>query len=159
MGNISFIVPTIRKENFNIDKVSELLKENFPNLTFDVDLKFNQIRVRNDNGLVTDIFFNQECHVLNFDRDIKELIDAGKTELAEKLKKLKSMNPDLNNCIQTTYGSGKAIQTKFDIDYFLKDYFQAYVFDEGIHPEFITPDYKQPKTSKIKKFFNFLENM
>lgn len=174
MGNLSFIVPTKNVEDFNIDKVYSLLKVNFIDLHFDLIHEYESIQVRkskkNDSALVMDLYFNQDCYILEYDKDIEYLKEISeetkemgfdKTDFyldqIEGLKKLKELNPDLDNILQTTYGTGAEMDLKHDIDFFLKDYFYAYLFDEGIHPEYMSPDYKRKPKSKsfIKKFFNF----
>ncbi len=175
MGNLSFIVPTKNVEDFKIDKVFELLTEQFKDLYFELNYDFKSIQVRKmksvNSDLVMDLYFNQDCYILDYDRDIEELKDISeeskemgydKTDFyldqIEGLKKLKELNPDLDNIIQTTYGTGSEMDLKHDIDFFLKDYFYAYLLDEGIHPEYMGPDYKRkPKNNKIKSFFNFFK--
>jgi hypothetical protein len=150
MGNLSFIVPTKKLEDFNIDKVYDLLVTNFSDLTIDLDKNFNQIQVFKNGNLVTDLYFNQDIYILDIKRDIDELLKLREVELAEWLIVLQKLNPDLDNVIQTTYGSGRFTDIKQDIDFLIKDYFTSYLFDEGIHPEFMPPDYKRKKK---KKFF------
>jgi hypothetical protein len=178
MGNLSFIVPTKNVEDFNIDKVFELLTEQFKDLYFELDYDNKSIQVRKmkdiNSNLITDLYFNQDCYILDYDEDIETLKTASeeakengydRTEFyldqIEGLRKLKELNPDLDNVIQTTYGYGWEMDLKHDIDFFLKDYFYAYLFDEGIHPEYMGPEYKRktkPETkSKIKSFFNFFK--
>ena len=174
MGNISFIVPTKKLEDFNIDKVFELLSEEFNDLTIERSDEFKELQVRTSrDNLVTDIYFNQDCYILNYEDDIKELEEMIKEvketkypELERRyldcingLKKLQEINPDLDNVIQLTYGSGREVELKQDIEYFLQDYFYAYNFDEGIHPEYIGPDYeRKPKSNIISNWKDFFKN-
>ena len=176
MGNLSFIIPTKNIEDFNIDKVFELLTKQFKDLYFELNYDFESIQVRklikNNSELVMDLYFNQDCYILDYDRDIESLKESSEEskeigydkpdyylDQIEGLKKLKELNPDLDNVLQTTYGTGREMDLKHDIDFFLKDYFYAYLLDEGIHPEYMGPDYKRkPKSIKksfLKKFFNF----
>lgn len=176
MGNLSFIIPTKNVQDFNIDKVYTLLTEQFKDLYFELNYDSNSIQIRKikiyNSDLVMDLYFNQDCYVLDYDNDIealKEVSDEVKEmgydktdyylDQIEGLKKLKELNPDLDNVLQTTYGTGREIDLKQDIDFFLKDYFYAYLLDDGIHPEYMGPDYKRKsksiKKSFIKKFFNF----
>lgn len=175
MGNLSFIVPTKNLEDFNFRKIFELLSEKFKDLNVYSVPEHNAIQILNKRGdTITDIYFNEDCYILDYDEDIKllqNISDESKEmgydrtdfylDQIEGLKKLKEINPDLNNIIQTTYGFGRETDLKQDIDFFLKDHFYAYLFDEGIHPEYMGPDYqRKPKPenkSKIKSFFNFFK--
>lgn len=175
MGNLSFIVPTKNTEDFNIDKIFKLLTEQFKDLYFELNYDFKSIQVRkmkNDNSdLVMDLYFNQDCYILDYDEDIKILKKSSEeakemgydntdfyNEQIEGLRKLKELNPDLDNVIQTTYGTGIETDLKQDIDFFLKDYFYAYIFDEGIHPEYMGPDYRKiNKKNKLKNFIDFFK--
>lgn len=168
MGNITFIVPTQNLEYFNIDKIKELLKEEFKNLDIKQEKEWDHIRVMKGDLLVTVMYFNQECYILNFEDDIscikeelKHLAEEKRKHLITKLEELRDLNPDLNNCIQMTYGKGsfETFEFKNDVEFFLQKYFQSYIFDEGIHPEFIDPTYernsKKSLISKIAKLFLF----
>jgi hypothetical protein len=133
-------------------------------------LEFLQIGVRDKkDNLVCDLYFNQDCYILDYDRDIKDLEDLEEEsketkfykpnfydDQIEGLKKLKEINPDLDNIIQSTYGTGRNYEAKNDIDFFLKDYFYAYILDEGIHPEYMGPDYVRKKKSNFKHIKKFL---
>lgn len=167
MGNLTTIIPTKNKENFNRDYIIEKLKENFSEFIFEV--KGNQVTVRKDiknmRDFVTNIYFNTECSILNIDKDISELEDIKKdsdrpdywNNLINELKYLKEIGYDEKNCIETTYGFWNG--DKSDIDFFIRDLFNGYIFDEGIHPEFMGPSYirREPakKKSFIKRFLNF----
>ena len=94
---------------------------------------------------------------ISFDRDISYLNDNSMQELALKLEKLRDLRPDLSNCIQSSYlGNNITFKEKRMVEMFLKDYFRAYIFDEGIHPEFIPPDYIPTKKGVITKFRKFI---
>lgn len=173
MGNLTFIVPIENKEKFNRKDVNKLFVEQFPKLTFVNSDEWNSIQVRKGDRLVMDIYFGEENDILDIDRDIKYLEenrDKNDENMVhywqvqiDDLKRLKKVGvPD--ECIQTTYGTGKFINEKQDIDFFLKDYYKGYIFDEGIHPEFMGPSYTRKqspmskKISRFKKFFLFFKN-
>lgn len=170
MGNLSFIVPTKNLEDFNLQKVFELLLEKFKDLNIISSPEHESIQVwtsiKNE-ILITDLYFNQDCYILEYEKDIellKELIEETTyTELKQRFQdnidgliKLKELNPDLNNVIQMTYGFGIDMDLRNDIEFFIKDHFYAYLFDEGIHPEYMGPDYVR-KPKKISKWKNFLK--
>ena len=82
-------------------------------------------------------------------------------DLADKMISfLENDNMDLNKCIEirhTPFTKDISLVTRW-----MRQYFQAIIMDEGIHPEFILPipegeDYK-PKNDKsiIKKFGDWL---
>lgn len=165
MGNLSFIVPAIKTEDYNLEKIKSLLIDKFPDFIIDFNEEYSDltIRVRNPKrdhyDFIMSMYFNQDCYILNYDEDIKYLENEkgyDTTILVEELKELKKLNPDLDCVIQTTYGYYNDL--KNDVDFFLRDYFKGYIFDEGIHPEFIGPSYvrkiKQKKTL-WERIFNF----
>jgi len=156
MGNLTFIVPTKNIEDFTIDKVYSLLKTNFPEFTITKEKEFNQISVQFKNNTVSNLYFNQDCYIVDFDQDIKDLSEMNMDQLALKLLELQKLNPDLTNSIQTTHSN--FFDEKNAIDTFLRLQFDGYVFDEGIHPEFIPPDYVSKNRDKglIKKFGKWL---
>jgi hypothetical protein len=147
MGNMTMIVPTENLQEFNVDKVCDLLNLEFPQFTI---VEFDdEIRVENKGMVVTELYFHQDSsHMINFDEDISELQGMGMNDLADKLYELEKMNPDLSNTLFTTYG-GSHLE-KNSVDQFLREYFKAYIFDEGIHPEFMPPDYQSKMTLKYK---------
>ena len=155
MGNLSFIVPTKNIEDFNMEKIYQLLLEKFTELDITKDEKFEQIQIYDKEIFIMDLYFNQDCYILKYNEDIKYLKEEmNMPELADWLVKLKKLKPDLNNVIQSTYGQDYNI--KNDVDFFIKDYFTSYLFDEGIHPEFMAPDYiRKTPVKKIKSFWNF----
>lgn len=158
MGNLTTLIPTRNRDKWNIDDIYKLLSENFENFNFERDDQWDQltVTVKNPGGrfrdFICNIYFNRSAD-FDFESDIQELKEIGKYKDAIKLELLVKSKPDMNNVIETTYGDYG--DYKNDIDFFLKDYFGAYIFDEGIHPEYIPPDYVRKPKKKIKRFFNF----
>lgn len=142
MGNLSFLIPTKNLQDFTQNNIFDILTKEFPEFKITSDNKWKQITVRTKKDvLVTDIFFNAECYILDYDKDIETLKNDKNyrnTELILKLNVLRSFNPDLQNCISLTYGSGIFMEDKFRVEKVLMKYFNGYLFDEGIHPEFQT---------------------
>lgn len=144
MGNLSFLVPTSNLENFTQEKISEMLEHEFPEFTLEKDEKFKQIDIRSKKDvLVTTIYFETDCYLLDYDEAIEMLKNPDShanspKELILKLEILKRFNPDLNNCLSLTYGTGMFVDDKFRVERFLMKQFNGYLFDEGIHPEFQT---------------------
>jgi len=159
MGNITFIVPIENKDKLNTTDISKYLRNEYPQYQYEVDPKFYSIRVSDKNDdLITNIYIDMECYIIDFDEDIKYLKEnegfSNITEtLIKELKELKEMKPDLEHCIQTTYGKFPFNDDKNNIDFFLSKIFAGgYIFDEGIHPEFIGPSYVREKKKKFKFF-------
>lgn len=144
MGNLSFLIPTKNQQEFTLDGVAKLLTAEFPNLTFTKDEKFDGLTVymTKDEGYVNEFYFNSECYVLNYEQDILELEEMGMVDLVNDLKTLQQMAPDLNNCVQMTHEyKFKYREAKRNVEIFLHKYFGLYIFDEGIHPDYIPPSY------------------
>ena len=158
MANNTYIVPTKNLQDWKEDKIKELILEEFPQFEIDGD------DIRYKGRIVTQLVYGDSVEdMLDYDRDIKWLNDEGMSNLAIALEELKKLNPDLNNIVSTRHTPFHV--EKNSIDMFLKDYFGAYVFDEGIHPEFIPPDYVSKMTLKykkdnsiIKKFGDYFKN-
>ena len=77
--------------------------------------------------------------IYNFEVDYKGLLDINDKKNANKLKKFNDLNLNLSKVIQSTYGA--IHKEKSNIDFFLRNLFKGYIFDDGIHPEFIGPHY------------------
>ena len=144
MGNLSFMVPTNNLKIFTFNKITEMLKQEFPEFTFEKDENHYQLDIRTKNDvLVTTIYFNSDCYILDFDETIEQLKNPeshinNPKELIFKLEILRRFNPDLQNCLALTYGTGMFVDDKFRVERFLMKQFNGYLFDEGIHPEFQT---------------------
>lgn len=146
MGNIGFLVPTKKLEDWNRHRIGKLLKDRFPNFEISIDPTWEQIDVIKKGGFlartseITTLYFNQDCYILNYSEDIKWLEENNMQDLAQKLIELQELNPDLNNVIQMTHGGFH--KERNSVEKFLMEYFGAFSFDEGIHPEYMPPDYK-----------------
>lgn len=146
MGNLSFLVPTNNLLLFTRNKIVEMLKKEFPEFDITTSEEFREISVRTKKDvLVTEIFCNTNCYLVDYDQDIEDLKDPdfnyniqNPNELIFKLEILRKFNPDLHNCLSLTYGTGMFVDDKFRVERFLTKQFNGYLFDEGIHPEFQT---------------------
>jgi len=159
MGNLGFLVATKNLDKFNKDDVYDLLVKEFPKFDISKDEKFNRVSANLGNKNITDLYFNQKCYFLKYDEDIQYLKDPENQifngeQLANKLEHLRSLNPDLDNCVEMTHSSYH--DERLAIGIFLMRYFEAYSFDEGIHPEYMPPDYQPKRKSFIKRFGDFL---
>lgn len=143
MGNVSYIIPTINVEDYTHVKIGELLTNKFPYFDIECDNEFSSIRVSiKDKSHICNLYFEQECYILDFEQDIKDLNESGDTYSAIQLEMLKeNIKIDLNNTLEMTYGNAP-YSYRTEIESFLHSHFRAFIFDEGIHPEFIPPDYR-----------------
>lgn len=170
MGNLSYIIPTENQEEFNREKITEILENQFPDLIIHSDDEWDQIVVsvkpnkRFKDELVVQMYFNADCYLLkgeNFENSISELRDKTETwpggeKLAEQLSELKELNPDLNKSISMTHCPYYDLrEVKRQVEIYLHSYFKSFIFDEGIHPEFIPPDYVWRPVRKQKRFLGF----
>jgi hypothetical protein len=166
MANEMWIIPTQNKEEF-YDKESllKLLDENIPELIFTrhPNLQGGDILVHNLKKYP--LFYlglDSECYLINKEDDIQELDDMGMEDLADKLVYFWDTGPDIKRCINIRHSSYQD-EIKL-ITTFFRKYFGAYIFDEGIHPEFIEPwgayptDVEKEK-SVISKFKDFLRGI
>ena len=103
MGNLTFIVPTKNIEDFTIDKVYSLLKDKFPEFNIVKEIEFNQISILSNDHTISHLYFNQDCYIVDFDQNVKELSEMNMDQLALKLLKLKKLNPDLTNSTNNTF--------------------------------------------------------
>lgn len=162
MGNITYIIPTENLQDFNFEKVCSLIREEFPHFSVD-DGVVNM--GKNKDCYITDFWIDDDCYLLEDPaEDLKNLREMDMEDLVIDYNYLLSLNLDLNKAIATKYG-GWFIE-KNSIDMFLKDHFKGYVFDEGIHPEFIPPNYVSKNTLRYieensfkNKFKNFIKNL
>lgn len=143
MGNLGFLVPIENLNKFNKDDVYDLLVKEFPKFNIDKDDKFDMISVSLNNKSITILYFNKECYLLDYDEDIQYLKDPENgikdgVELANKLEYFRSLNPDLDSCIQMTHSPYFLDDERLAVEIFLMRYFKAYSFDEGIHPVYAT---------------------
>lgn len=147
MGNVGFLIPTQKHEDWNLTRVSQLLQERFPNFTILTTPEHGQLEILKKPGLfvrqgtVAILYFEQPCYVLNYTDDITWLEEEGKPELAQKLRSLQALDPNLESgAIQMTHGDH--FKQRCSVEKFLMEYFGAYAFDEGIHPEYMPPDFQ-----------------
>ena len=161
MANHMWICPTKNQDEFyNIRKLMPLLIKEFPQLKFyyeDVDQNDGYrsgqyfITVRTEK---IDYLFGMECYTnCSFvdKHDKSEIIDdldqMGRNDLSDKLiEYIENGQADTERCIEirhTLYFEEIKAVCKW-----MRWYFQAIIFDEGIHPEFILP-LKDKPSSKI----------
>lgn len=159
MANHMWICPTKNKgEFYNIEKLMALLKKEFPQLRF-----YHDDIEPNGNGefpfgeyFITvsakqiDFLFGMECYTNcsyvdkhNKSEMIDELDQMGKTDLSDKLiEYIENGLIDPEKCIEirhTQYRNEINAVCKW-----MRWYFGAVVFDEGIHPEFVLPLSEKP---------------
>lgn len=177
MGNLTFLIPTENFEKNNAKDVEILLRKKFPKYVYLCDTNSIQIRRQKDDSLVTDIYFDDECHLIDKKEDLKELtnicreykkcpgykeeIYQNKLKQISDYKEFSKLKLDYKKSISMTYGTRKFNDTwgreRGDIEFFVRDIFKAYIFDEGIHPEFMNPTYVRSKPPKFNyKWYEYL---
>lgn len=180
MANHMWICPTKNHDEFyNIRKLMPLLKKEFPQLMFNYEninpdesgnFPYGEhfITVRNEK---IDYLFGMECYTNcsyvdkhNKSEMIDELDQMGKSDLGDQLiNYIENGLLDPEKCIEirhTQYSHEINAVCKW-----MRWYFSAVVFDEGIHPEFVLPlsekpDNKIPTTAQsfIKSFKTWLKS-
>jgi len=177
MANYMWIIATKHKEDFTDPiKLPEILNKQFPDYKFRAKNDFPgseyYIEVQPRKGHLSDnwqqtIYMDYQdfTHAPMFNRteDIEELDKQGKELMADKLIYfLDELEPNLKRSLSIRHHNHPKSEKKIGeiCDFFRQDYFQAYIFDEGIHPEFMMPfklDPKKPKPSFVKRFWDFLK--
>ena len=149
MGNLSTMVPTIKAHEFNRRTIATLIADNFPKAVVHTQVDHDMIDVymKGDDpekkGPIFHLYFNQDKPYF-YEEGVT---DEDRKYLSEK--ELKSYQYFFDKgytkfpTFEYTHAIGlkKHRQLKHDIERFLHGYFKAYVFDEGIHPEHIAPNY------------------
>ena len=166
MANHMWVCPTRKQDEFYTpEKLISLLKEEFP------EYEFSKVGYSTTTYIDVDKsghdLFRMQCYEEfpyldpkdpeQKNKFIEELDEMNMEDLADKMIRfLENNNMDLSRCIEIRHTSSAS-----DINLvtrWMRQYFQAIILDEGIHPEFILPipegqDYK-PKVEKgiIKNF-------
>lgn len=142
MGNVSYLSPTKNKENFKIEFIYGFLFAKFTDLDYVIYNEFEQLQVMYHGRIVTDLYFNQDCYLLKScdEDDIKNLENINENKLINELLEFKKNNSN-TKFVEMTHSMGIQGDKRKEIEKYLHDYFGLYIFDEGIHPEYIPPDY------------------
>ena len=170
MANHMWVCPTKKQDEFyNPEKLISLLKKEFPQYDFST-IEYSSTTYidvdKSGHDLFRMQFYEKFPYLDSKDSEeknkfIEELDEMNMEDLADKMISfLENDNMDLSRCIEIRHTSSAS-----DINLvtrWMRQYFQAVVLDEGIHPVFILPipegqDYK-PKAEKsiIKKFGQWL---
>jgi hypothetical protein len=136
MSNCVFLFPTVNKENFNENFIKDLIIGKFPK--YKIDIGENEISVYNKKDTFPFSLWikdAEECYLLSFE-------DYDDADTDENIIALKNANLDSGVCLSYSHPfSMEGQSAKRDIEILLHGYFKAYILDEGIHPEHISPDY------------------
>lgn len=180
MANHMWICPTKNKDEFhNIGKLVTLLKKEFPQLKFvwqDTDpndqgeFPFGEYFITVSTEKI-DYLFGMQCYTScpfvdkhSKSAMIDELDQMGKTDLSDKLiEYIENGLLDPEKCIEirhTQYWQEINAVCKW-----MRWYFGALIFDEGIHPEFVLPLTEKPSNkiptpaqSFVKSFKTWLSS-
>jgi hypothetical protein len=152
MGNLGYMIPTTKLYEFNRRSISKLILTNIATADVDIDSDFEQINIyhNKDNrekvGPVFTIYFDETCYLIENGPDEEEFISLRDSypENEKTLRYFFEKNYQKNPCFSYTHVRGGRKDQKLyrEIEKFLHQYFKAYIFDEGIHPEHIPPNYK-----------------
>ena len=170
MANHMWVCPTKKQDEFyNPETLISLLKKEFPQYDFPT-IEYSSTTYIDVDRSGQDLF-RMQCYgdfpyldskdSEQKNKFIEELDEMNMEDLADKMIRfLENDNMDLSKCIEIRHTSSAS-----DINLvtrWMRQYFQAIILDDGIHPEFILPipegqDYK-PKVDKgiIKKFGQWL---
>jgi hypothetical protein len=170
MANYMWFVPTNHQEEFkDREKLIQILEDKFPDLEFDFNHDKEIIILcpewKNPDHQLSfwiSIYDNIEDW-MNKSEDVEHLDESGYQDLADKLIEFYELkNPDLQNTAMMKHYTDRVVRKhQKRIEDFFRDYFECYIFDEGIHPEFVLP-FKEEKTkpkekSRVKKFLDFFK--
>lgn len=124
MGNLGFLIPTVNKEDFNIAKIHDLLQKQF--LEFSYEIFPDELAIVSKEGnRISSIYFDNNTGIIEED-------------CPDELKHLKG-EPSFSFTYPTYMGWDEINHWK--VFTFLHSHFKAYWLDEGIHPEFMGPNY------------------
>lgn len=156
MGNLAYLIPSENLEDFTFDKITSLIENEFPN--FDVVGGLVRFKNKPNRTSIGRYYMEDECYLLEDPHlDIEYLRNDCRYAKAEELEHFFKMGLDLTKVLCLTH-SAWFIENN-SVIMFLKDYFKGYVFDEGIHPDFIGPDYVSKNTLKYKKENSLLKKI
>jgi hypothetical protein len=149
MGNIGYLIPSIKKEEFNLNSIKDLIEKNFDGIRVEyfeselnlyAEIRKGFFKKKSEEEFLFSIF-EEECYLINpkcvqenKDYEIKNGIYE-KNDLLETIMK---KNLDFKNSIAFTYPPNfYFINYRTSILTFLRNYFDAYDFDEGTFPDYI----------------------
>jgi hypothetical protein len=171
MANYMWLVATKNQEEFrDPDRLITILSEKIPNLSFtkeefDRDL-YIICKDKKRNGV--DFWIQPNVNFETFmdqmggrDEAIEILDKEGQHNLADELIMfLDHTEPDMRNSLFTKHYMDHRIENIQEsvLNFLRSDYFQCYIFYEGIYPEFEKP-LKGPKKKKsvIDRFKDFMK--
>ena len=157
-----WIVPTEHKDEFyDYSKLVEILNKNIKDIDFSYCNHDNMewidgfISHKNEHKGTILLGVNMECPLIERGEDVKILDEMGMVDLADKyILFFEDEHPDMSRCLQMKHTQHQKEQR--EITNFLRKYFKCYIFDEGIHPEFILPIYDKPVSNIEKKPNGFI---
>lgn len=124
MGNIFWFIPIANEKDYNLISIGYLIQEKLPD--YDFYVHGEQLSITNEIGIVAEFWFSI-CVLLQEDENdlVLKIFDSSKEYLTSSYQYDRE-NRKLNNSVNR----------------FIHKHFKSYWLDEGIHPEFIEPDYK-----------------
>lgn len=171
MANHMWICPTKKQDEFyNIRKLMPLLKSQFPQLMFYYEDVEDDNGYRSGQHYITvrtkeiDYLFGMElwtsCPYVdkhNKSEMIDELDQMGKSDLGDKLIDfIENGLADTEKCIEIRHTPH--FEEINAVCKWMRWYFGAIIFDEGIHPEFILPLKDKPSLEIIPPYKRFVKS-
>ena len=136
MGNLSFLIPTKNKDEFNIDKIFSLLQDKYAKLaeikkyTGSTGHSITIIDKKDEFFVTCDILFNnKECYLLD---NIPKNIPINERTIL--YRKLEEANIKDTICCEVNYGHWKYMDLRKQIVNSICEYYDCYFLDEGIFP-------------------------
>lgn len=159
MANCMYICPTKNRSDFeDKSKLVNILSKKIPNISF-TEKQYNNeisyINVSDNESSLFDMTYAtfSNVNLFNRDNDVESLDSMGRNDLANHYIYFLENNPNTILAIRHPFDYIANRYFKEIYNFFREDYFECFIFDEGIHPDFLLP-YKliEKKTNKKKSF-------
>ena len=142
MGNLTYLIPTRAADACTAKDLHAMLRTRFAHCTFALDAAFEQVRVSrpSDDELVCMLYISP-CTLLD-PQELQAGWETAQTDdeplVASRYRAILALNLPQEPAVSISYALDRSLsKTREDIVAHLKTIFEAYLFDEGIHPEFV----------------------
>lgn len=166
--NNTFLIPTRNKDKFyDPELILNLLKSELPDFQITpvrFEDKMISIAIRkpakfkgDEFHIIATLSLNEDASYLVNSKNVKDLDEMNMEDLADKLVKFFDTLPDLEKAILVLYGDHSTTEERRQITAWFREYFGCFLFNEGIHPEFIPDDYID--SGRVGGFRRFISGM
>jgi hypothetical protein len=146
--NFTYIIPTIKKKEFYINWVMELVYDKFhTDFEFEIEDMIDDTEIISDAAIydrrgnyICNIFMDGCVHTLpeKLDDELSFYKSVNNNEFINLLTKLKNEKIDGSICFLLTQCENEIqYRKKIALVNFLQKHYKAYILDDSIHPEFI----------------------